>query len=382
MSGAFSGARRMGRSMASTAGIASATVIASMAIALSVGAAAACGGTSAEIGSGDPAGNAPPGAKKPERPSYGRAAANTTAPSAACDAPPCAARPIIFVHGFRGSNDDFFPMMNALVRDDARFETFVSAGTDDADAILKRPPPRKGWLFAFDYYNRLGTDARGAYTAGPGRIGTNDSSSCPGAATPGAIVASSEAYDDDYTHEYAGDLAHFIDAVLAATKATKVDIVAHSMGGLVARSYLSFYGGKQKVERVLLLASPVQGVAAIAFLEYVGVGGPSWMKSHEISELDSGSVISRTRFSLCAKQDDDPGAWGQKLLSHEQATALGTPMHVMSGSKDMGISYESSDHPLARDHEIAQGADHAGILQHPDAIAQARTLLGGTLAAP
>jgi triacylglycerol lipase len=43
------------------------------------------------------------------------------------------------------------------------------------------------------------------------------------------------------------ELAPYVDAVLARTGASKVDIVAHSMGGLSSRLYVLLYGGKDKV---------------------------------------------------------------------------------------------------------------------------------------
>src|SRR5690606_28470836 len=97
------------------------------------------------------------------------------------------------------------------------------------------------------------------------------------------LTPDSAAYDEGVTHDYATDLAEMIDDVLRVTGASKVDVVAHSMGGLVTRSYLAFLGGNEKVERVMLLASPHLGVPLAA------AGGPfvgeSWMGAHELTEL-------------------------------------------------------------------------------------------------
>jgi triacylglycerol esterase/lipase EstA (alpha/beta hydrolase family) len=57
---------------------------------------------------------------------------------------------------------------------------------------------------------------------------------------------------------FAAQTAHRIDAILAATGASQVVIVGHSMGGLVARAYLRGWGGT-KVRRVITIGTPHQG---------------------------------------------------------------------------------------------------------------------------
>lgn len=61
-------------------------------------------------------------------------------------------------------------------------------------------------------------------------------------------------------------LGAYIDRVRAATGAAKVDVIAHSQGGLVARHWMSFYGGanaadpaKNKVHRLIMFGSPNHG---------------------------------------------------------------------------------------------------------------------------
>jgi triacylglycerol lipase len=50
-----------------------------------------------------------------------------------------------------------------------------------------------------------------------------------------------------------------VDALLQRTGAKKVDIVAHSMGGLSARWYLKFLGGTAKVDRFVSIGTPHHG---------------------------------------------------------------------------------------------------------------------------
>lgn len=54
-------------------------------------------------------------------------------------------------------------------------------------------------------------------------------------------------------------LAGFVDRVLAATGAGKVDLVAHSQGGAVARYYTRFLGGAGKVRRIVGLSPSGHG---------------------------------------------------------------------------------------------------------------------------
>jgi triacylglycerol lipase len=56
-------------------------------------------------------------------------------------------------------------------------------------------------------------------------------------------------------------IAAFVDAVLAATGATKVAIVGYSEGGLIARYYLRFLGGVSKVSELVGIAPPNHGTS-------------------------------------------------------------------------------------------------------------------------
>lgn len=57
----------------------------------------------------------------------------------------------------------------------------------------------------------------------------------------------------------ARDLGRRVDQVLARTHATRVSIVGHSQGGLVARYYVRFLGGGTKVRSLVGLAPPNHG---------------------------------------------------------------------------------------------------------------------------
>ena len=57
----------------------------------------------------------------------------------------------------------------------------------------------------------------------------------------------------------AAQLSTFVDQVLSATGASRVDIVGHSQGGMMPRYYLKFLGGAAKVDRLVGLAPSNHG---------------------------------------------------------------------------------------------------------------------------
>ena len=57
----------------------------------------------------------------------------------------------------------------------------------------------------------------------------------------------------------AGFIARKVESLVAQTGVEKVDVVAHSMGGLVALDYLKRLGGHRRVRRRVLLGTPILG---------------------------------------------------------------------------------------------------------------------------
>jgi len=93
--------------------------------------------------------------------------------------------------------------------------------------------------------------------------------------------------------EYAEEVAEHINRILAATYSDKVHCVAHSMGGVVLRSAIVWYGCQEKVNRVLMIATPNQGCHYTAGEEKFIAGVcvptgpicPNWMFYGELGEL-------------------------------------------------------------------------------------------------
>lgn len=75
--------------------------------------------------------------------------------------------------------------------------------------------------------------------------------------------------DIDLTAEALDD---FADGVRAQTGAAKVDLVGHSQGGLVARSYVKDFGGASEVDSLITLGTPNRGTYIANLGEFFGFG--------------------------------------------------------------------------------------------------------------
>ncbi|MCU1455562.1 MAG: lipase class 2 [Acidimicrobiales bacterium] len=67
-------------------------------------------------------------------------------------------------------------------------------------------------------------------------------------------------------------LGAYVDTVLARTGATKVDLVGHSQGGLVARSFVKDFGGASKVDSLITLGTPNTGTYVANLVRFLGFG--------------------------------------------------------------------------------------------------------------
>jgi len=57
----------------------------------------------------------------------------------------------------------------------------------------------------------------------------------------------------------AGLIARKVESIVAQTGIARIDIVGHSMGGLVGLDYLKRLGGRHRVRRLVMLGTPTQG---------------------------------------------------------------------------------------------------------------------------
>lgn len=75
----------------------------------------------------------------------------------------------------------------------------------------------------------------------------------------------------------AAQLGDFVDRVLAATGAEKVDIVGHSQGTLMPTYWIKYLGGEGKVDKYVSLAPLWKGEGAFDLDENLGAARAQWM---------------------------------------------------------------------------------------------------------
>ncbi|MFA5859459.1 MAG: alpha/beta fold hydrolase, partial [Elusimicrobiota bacterium] len=117
-------------------------------------------------------------------------------------------------------------------------------------------------------------------------------------------------------------LANFIDKVLDVTGTEKVNIVAHSLGGLVSRSAIKWYGCNTKVKKLITIGTPNQG-ADYSVFEYLmgGYGDFPYGEDLETFRFNKFSNGSREDTFTNFLNEGNPGDWAGGV---KYATIAGT----------------------------------------------------------
>jgi hypothetical protein len=113
-------------------------------------------------------------------------------------------------------------------------------------------------------------------------------------------------------------LGWFVDQVREATGAAEVDLVGHSMGGVVARYYVTLAGGDGYVKNLITLGSPHGGTE----ISRIGIGHPTrelLLGSKLLARLAAAPPPRNTRMTLVWSRADAlvPGARQIALPSSE-----------------------------------------------------------------
>jgi triacylglycerol lipase len=101
----------------------------------------------------------------------------------------------------------------------------------------------------------------------------------------------------------ASQISTKVDSILAATGATKVDIISHSMGGLSSRYYVRNLGGTAKVDDWVSLGGPNHGTNTSYFCFDTSCGemrpNSSFLKALNSGDETPGAVNYGTFWSPC-----------------------------------------------------------------------------------
>jgi len=100
-----------------------------------------------------------------------------------------------------------------------------------------------------------------------------------------------------------------IERILAQTPSQKIDIIGHSMGGLIGLYYVKKLGGHTRVRKLILMGTPLRGTwAALAGVVTLGLWSTSsWQllpRSRFLDELAQGAIPPGVEVSTIAAARD------------------------------------------------------------------------------
>lgn len=148
---------------------------------------------------------------------------------------------------------------------------------------------------------------------------------------------------------YSIRLSELIDSVLAETRQDQVKIIAHSMGGLVTRSYLQNFG-EDKVERVTLVGTPNQGIS----------GRTSWFCPRLGSENECRDMQRGSSFLT-------------KIGSHEPQIPIQSIVGVGCGDRDYdGVIFKEEAWLEGAQNQVFNGTCEGPLSLHSKLIRPAR----------
>ena len=120
-----------------------------------------------------------------------------------------------------------------------------------------------------------------------------------------------------------------VEEILSRTRATKVDIISHSMGGLNTRYYLKNLGGTEKVDDWVSLGGPNHGTTTAEFCLETSCRemriGSTFLREFNATDETPGAVNYGTWWSSC---DEIINPDESVLLSGATNTEAGCVSHV------------------------------------------------------
>lgn len=226
-------------------------------------------------------------------------------------------RPIVFVHGKSTETKQKDGFVDEIIEGFwfnmiGKLEQATRDGVFNADLSLKRNLKNCGLAYergllspdkAFTPWDQVGSLSKDClfaaafYRASPGE----KAGSTAGHIGSGNFLS---VQGDYHTHNgvarvsYGQRLAAIVSRILEKTTADQVDMVAHSMGGLVARAYVNWYdepnGEGTSVNKLITVGTPNHGVPT-ELIDMIKHEDLAWMRTGELLELSKAKAFEGNR---------------------------------------------------------------------------------------
>jgi triacylglycerol esterase/lipase EstA (alpha/beta hydrolase family) len=128
----------------------------------------------------------------------------------------------------------------------------------------------------------------------------------------------------NYIEHSAEELSRFVNHVLFVTRASKVDIVGHSQGGMMPNYYLEFLGGESKVNELVGLAPSNHGTTASGLLTLLEELPFAEQLAHLIEDIGAPALV----------QQEEGSAFNEKLFGSGEPLVAGVKYVVIESTHD------------------------------------------------
>ena len=157
----------------------------------------------------------------------------------------------------------------------------------------------------------------------------------------------------------------FVNAVLAATGASKADLVGHSQGGMMPRYYLNFLGGAAKVNDLVALAPSNFGTTLDGLTELASLLGESSAVNGVLSSVCEACVEQEQGSAVLARLNATPTVPGvQSTVIESVDDEVVTPYTNAFLPGAPNVTNITVQHQCALD-----GSDHLELAADPVALA-------------
>jgi pimeloyl-ACP methyl ester carboxylesterase len=187
--------------------------------------------------------------------------------------------------------------------------------------------------------------------------------------------------------DYVPEIARAVEQLCAATGSSKVLIVGHSMGGLVARAYLRRHGAA-RIARVLTLGTPHHGTGLASFglgqnaaqmrrivLPVLGAAGDMIAPPEQAAPLGAAKAGQPWLGALAACEGDDCRGLITSIYTHHDNIVAPQLSSVLPGANNIafgGIGHVAlGRHPAIVDcvlAQLVQAETHVTAPQHEAAL--------------